>query len=89
MAHAARPPQPKDAYDGKAQRGTLTCVISGIDILIVAEPIAEGGFLKCKAFTCAFLFGVPCCHDGFRHGSKKPEPCAQGGRGVLTMIRSS
>jgi hypothetical protein len=42
MAHAARPPQPKDACDGKAQRGTLTCVISGIDILIVAEPIAEG-----------------------------------------------
>ena len=43
MAHAARPPQPKDAYDGKAPRGTLTCVIRGIDILIVAEPIAEGG----------------------------------------------
>ena len=42
-----------------------------------------GGVPKCKAFTCAFLFGVSCCHDGFRHGSNKPEPCAQGGTGGL------
>ena len=88
MAHAARPPQPKDV-DGKAQRGTPTCVISGFDILIVAEPIAGGVPKMQSVFTCVFLLGVSCCHGEFRHGSNKPEPCAQGGRGVLTMIRSS